>query len=214
MRDIISSAFPSSVLVPSCGARCSAFPEAHHRCNHDWTAKRQQTMQRYMAVGTKCDMLAGLSLPRKTLGSGCGHLWRLLLLLLLLLCDPCRRSLAAALPLAVGTHAELMWVDSHALGGVVCLVDAHQAVSQLKHVVAQRDDDKLRVLSALLNVVAHDGHILEICSKQARNVMTAQMERSASNKARRGGDRVLLFPQKEILAACKASHPAQHRSHP
>lgn len=41
-------------------------------------------------------------------------------------------------------------VDSHALGGVVCFVDADEPVSDLKHVVPQRDDDELSVLCLLL----------------------------------------------------------------
>lgn len=48
------------------------------------------------------------------------------------------------------------------------LVDAHQPVCQLKHVVAQADDHKLRVLGALLDVVPHDGHVLEVCGAGAR----------------------------------------------
>lgn len=47
------------------------------------------------------------------------------------------------------------------------LVDAHKAVGQLKHVVAQADDHKLRVLGAVLDVVAHDGHVLEVWGKGA-----------------------------------------------
>ncbi len=39
----------------------------------------------------------------------------------------------------------------------------HQAVGEFEHVVAQADDDELRVLRALLDVVRHDGHVLEVC---------------------------------------------------
>lgn len=41
-------------------------------------------------------------------------------------------------------------VDSHRLGAVVRLVNPHQPVRQLKHVVSQRDYDELRVLCPLL----------------------------------------------------------------
>ena len=43
-----------------------------------------------------------------------------------------------------------MWVDRHRLGTVVGFVNPNQAVRQLKHVVSQRDDDKLSILRSLL----------------------------------------------------------------
>ena len=46
--------------------------------------------------------------------------------------------------------AELPRVEGHGLGAVVGLVDPHQPVCQLKHVVTQRDDDELGVLCTLL----------------------------------------------------------------
>ena len=46
--------------------------------------------------------------------------------------------------------AELPRVEGHRLGAVVGLVDPHQPVCQLKHVVTQRDDDELGVLCTLL----------------------------------------------------------------
>ena len=46
--------------------------------------------------------------------------------------------------------AELPRVEGHRLGTVVGLVDPHQPVCQLKHVVTQRDDDELGVLCTLL----------------------------------------------------------------
>ena len=45
--------------------------------------------------------------------------------------------------------------------------EAHQAVRQLEHVVAQADDDELRIAGALLDVVRHDRHILEVCNAHA-----------------------------------------------
>eukprot|EP00962_Isochrysis_galbana_P023267 scaffold7006_cov108-Isochrysis_galbana.AAC.8 len=45
-------------------------------------------------------------------------------------------------------------VDRDALGAV--------PVRELEHVVAQRDDDELRVARALLDVVAHDGDVAEV----------------------------------------------------
>lgn len=41
-------------------------------------------------------------------------------------------------------------VDPNALGGVVSLVDADEAIGDLKHVVPQRDDDELSVLRLFL----------------------------------------------------------------
>lgn len=41
-------------------------------------------------------------------------------------------------------------VDSHTLGGVVCFVDSDETICDLKHVVSQRDDDELSILSLLL----------------------------------------------------------------
>lgn len=49
--------------------------------------------------------------------------------------------------------AEFVWVDGDTLGTVVRLVDPYQAVGQLKHVVAQADDDELGVLGPLLDRV-------------------------------------------------------------
>lgn len=60
-------------------------------------------------------------------------------------------------------------VDGHGLGRIVGLVDAYEAVGQLEHVVAQADDDKLRVLGALLDVVRHNAHVLEVCAQSHRN---------------------------------------------
>lgn len=53
-------------------------------------------------------------------------------------------------------------VDGDALGAVVRLVDADQPVRQLEHVGPQRDDDELGVPGPLLDVVGHDGHVLEV----------------------------------------------------
>ncbi len=55
------------------------------------------------------------------------------------------------------------WADSHRLCGIVGFVDAHKAVCQLKHIVPQADDYKLSILGTLLDVVRHNGHILEVC---------------------------------------------------
>lgn len=55
------------------------------------------------------------------------------------------------------------WVDGYRLGSVVGLVDAHKPVCQLKHVVAQTNNHKLRILGSLLDIVCNDRHILEIC---------------------------------------------------
>lgn len=42
-------------------------------------------------------------------------------------------------------------VDSHTLSGVVSFVDADETISDLKHVVPQRDDDELSILCLLLH---------------------------------------------------------------
>ena len=44
--------------------------------------------------------------------------------------------------------------------------EAHQTVSQLKHVVAEADDNELRILGALFDVVCYNWHILEVCTHQ------------------------------------------------
>lgn len=41
-------------------------------------------------------------------------------------------------------------VDPHTLSGVVSFVDADETISNLKHVVPQRDDDELGILCLLL----------------------------------------------------------------
>ncbi len=45
---------------------------------------------------------------------------------------------------------------------VANLVNAEEAVAQLEHVVAQRDDDELGVAGPLLDVVGDDGDVLEV----------------------------------------------------
>lgn len=42
-------------------------------------------------------------------------------------------------------------VDSHTLSGVVSFVDTDETISNLKHVVPQRDDDELSILCLLLH---------------------------------------------------------------
>lgn len=47
---------------------------------------------------------------------------------------------------------QLPGVQGHRLGAVICLVYAHQSVSQFKHVVSQGDDDELCIFCALLKI--------------------------------------------------------------
>lgn len=54
-----------------------------------------------------------------------------------------RHTAARTLPRPRRRQHKLAGVDGDCLGGVIGLVDAHQPISQLKHVVAQRDDDEL-----------------------------------------------------------------------
>lgn len=49
-----------------------------------------------------------------------------------------------------GGVLERLGVDGHALGDIVGLVDTHEAVCDLEHVVSQADDDELGVLGAFL----------------------------------------------------------------
>lgn len=62
-------------------------------------------------------------------------------------------------PSATGTIDEVLVLDGDALGHMVDLVDTNKAGCQLEHVVAERDDDELGVLGALLDVVGHDGDL-------------------------------------------------------
>lgn len=56
-------------------------------------------------------------------------------------------------------------VDGHAFRAVVRLVDANQSVCKFKHVVAQRNNDKLRPLRLFHDVVRHNRHVFEVCEK-------------------------------------------------
>ncbi len=42
---------------------------------------------------------------------------------------------------------------------MVHLIHTHQSRGKLKHVVAQRDDDELRVFGALFDVGGYDGYL-------------------------------------------------------
>lgn len=53
-------------------------------------------------------------------------------------------------------------VDTDCLCAVVGLVDSDQARSQLEHVVSKRNDDELRLLCAVLDVIGDDGDIPEV----------------------------------------------------
>ena len=57
-----------------------------------------------------------------------------------------------------------VWVDGHTLGAVVCLIDTNKTVSQLEHVGSQGDDDELSISGPFLDVVGHNGDVLEIQS--------------------------------------------------
>ena len=56
---------------------------------------------------------------------------------------------AVGVDLLEGEH-QVVGVDGHRLGAVVRLIDPHQAIRQLKHVVPKRDDDKLGIPRPLL----------------------------------------------------------------
>ena len=91
--------------------------------------------------------------------------------------ESCRRGCRAG---CCSSYSKLPGIDGHALGGVLGLVDPHQAVCQLEHVVAQADDDELRVLRLLLDVVGHDGHVLEVCNKPKTNISSGPAYGQAS----------------------------------
>ena len=57
-------------------------------------------------------------------------------------------------------------------------VDADEAIGQLKHVVAQADDDELCVLRPLLDVVSHNRHVFEIkgCINLVHEVQRCRFE--------------------------------------
>ena len=87
--------------------------------------------------------------------------------------------------ISVGSHRRRLnhkgaGVNCDRLGGIVRLVDADQAVRQLKHVVAQTDDHELRVLGPLLDVVRHDAHILEVC--MATSLLTTVAKKGSQIK--------------------------------
>mmetsp|Transcript_882 Transcript_882/g.2350 ORF Transcript_882/g.2350 Transcript_882/m.2350 type:complete len:214 (+) Transcript_882:726-1367(+) len=64
--------------------------------------------------------------------------------------------------LGLDVHFERRWVHCHTLGRIVCLVDANEPVRELKHIVPQRNDDKLRIFSHCFAIVGHDRHVLEV----------------------------------------------------
>lgn len=104
------------------------------------------------------NLLLGILLPPRLPRPEPLLLLRVLLLLLLLLATPLLALLALAPPDNI-----IAVLDGHALCHVVDLVHAHEASGELKHVVAQGDDDELGVLGALFDVVGHDGHLLWLC---------------------------------------------------
>ena len=53
-------------------------------------------------------------------------------------------------------------IDGDGLCTIVRLVNPHETICQLKHVASQWNDDKLGVFSAFLDVVGHDGDVLEV----------------------------------------------------
>ncbi len=64
------------------------------------------------------------------------------------------------LPLALLLPDNIIAVlDRHTLGHVVDLVHADEARGELKHVVAQGDDDELGVFGAFFDVVRDDGDL-------------------------------------------------------
>lgn len=66
--------------------------------------------------------------------------------------------------LLLPSHDEVLVLNCDALCHMVHLVHADQARSKLKHVVSERDDNKLGVLGALLDVVCDNRHLMRVIS--------------------------------------------------
>lgn len=73
---------------------------------------------------------------------------------------------------------------------------AHQAVCELEHVVPQADDHELCIFSALLDVVRHDRHVLEICTSPATRSTQSNGDAEARGKLMNGiGKRIFAQPE-------------------
>jgi hypothetical protein len=120
-----------------------------------WTVYVQQQQQHQRTRSKHQHQLkpATSATQRTHCPSGNLHSHMVLSLLVLLLCSI--PSLHWCCCCCLLPHHKVPGVDCDCFGGVVSLIDAHQAIRQLKHVVAQADDDKLGVLGALLDIVAH-----------------------------------------------------------
>ena len=73
---------------------------------------------------------------------------------------PLLALLLLLLPLGSRAYDIIAVLDRDALGHVVDLVHADQAGGQLKHVVAEGDDDELGVFGAFFDVIRDDGDLV------------------------------------------------------
>ena len=53
-------------------------------------------------------------------------------------------------------------IDGDAFGTIVGLINTHETICQLKHIASQGYDDELCVFGPLLDVICHDGDVLEV----------------------------------------------------
>ncbi len=58
--------------------------------------------------------------------------------------------------------AEGTGIDRDALRTVIGLVDTNQAVCQFKHIVSERNNDKLSILRAFLDIICDDRNVFEV----------------------------------------------------
>ena len=54
--------------------------------------------------------------------------------------------------------SELLRIDRYGVRTIIGLVDPNETVRHLKHIIPQRNHDKLRILRPLLDVVRHDAN--------------------------------------------------------
>jgi len=53
-------------------------------------------------------------------------------------------------------------IDGNASCCIGGLIDTNESMAELEHVVSERDDDELRVLRPVLDVVGDDGDVAEV----------------------------------------------------
>lgn len=46
------------------------------------------------------------------------------------------------------------------------LVDTHETIGKLEHIISEGDDDELGILSSLLDIVGNDGYVFEVLGEK------------------------------------------------